>query len=79
MSKKNKQIDLPIDWIFDPPNHGKGPCDGMAAVIKLSAKSYVRISMCLNFFHFFLYFIKNNKKKLLQSITTFTTTKSWLS
>ena len=39
--KKTNKTDIPIEWTFDPPHHGKGPCDGMAAVIKRTARSYI--------------------------------------
>jgi hypothetical protein len=32
---------MEIEWTFDPPYHGKGPCDGMAAIIKRTASTFI--------------------------------------
>jgi hypothetical protein len=33
--------EINMDWVFDPPHHGKGPCDAMSAVIKRTASTYI--------------------------------------
>jgi hypothetical protein len=30
-----------MQWIFDPPYHGKGPCDGKSSLLKHSAAMYL--------------------------------------